>query len=142
MAYTLSKKFRFESAHRLANNYVGKCSNIHGHSWNGLITITVNQLDTFGFGLDFAELKQFIKPLEKTYDHAIFLNSQDQELIDLCVKNGWKHCVFEDLNPTSEVLAITIFNLAQAFLKHFSQIEVKSVTIDETCTSSCIFSGK
>ena len=40
--YTLTKAFRFESAHRLAKGYEGKCANIHGHSWNGELTVEID----------------------------------------------------------------------------------------------------
>lgn len=54
--YSLSKNFRFESAHRLGKGYEGKCRNIHGHSWNGSIKVKVKDLDQYDFGIDFGLL--------------------------------------------------------------------------------------
>ena len=71
--YTLTKKFRFESAHRLAKGYKGKCANIHGHSWNGHITVEVRGLDKYGMAYDYTKLKEFTQKIEKQLDHSILL---------------------------------------------------------------------
>ncbi len=136
--YTLTKAFRFESAHRLAKGYKGKCANIHGHSWNGHITVEVRELDDQGMSVDYARLKKFTNKVEERFDHAIFLCSEDDELIALCTSNGWKTFISEE-NPTSEVIAKDIYNWMH---DHFSvKITIKSVTIEETCTTSCTYTG-
>ena len=62
--FTLSKTFRFEAAHRIAKGYEGKCKHIHGHSWNGSITVSCSKVDRFGMGVDFGVIKQFLKQIE------------------------------------------------------------------------------
>ena len=142
--YLLSKKFRFESAHRLALGYVGKCANIHGHSWNGMLTIECEELDNQGFGMDYADIKKITKPYEDNLDHKILLHAQDKGIIDLCKDNGWKFVSFNE-NPTSEVIAKDMFNYASQYL-HDNDLSkkgyrVKCVTIEETCTSKCEYYG-
>lgn len=135
--YVLEKSFRFESAHRLAKNYEGKCRNIHGHSWNGKIAISTSNLDNFGFGLDYSELKHFIKPVEDKLDHSILLEQSDLELIELCKKSNWKYIIFLE-NPTSEVIAEYIYKEAVKYFSNtYPDIKVDYVDINETCTSSC-----
>lgn len=138
--YRLTKKFRFEAAHRLAKGYTGKCANIHGHSWNGELTVECTELDKFSFGIDFVELKKLLNNVETLYDHAILLYIEDKELIKLCKDNEWKHSIFSE-NPTSEVIANVIFKAAKEYFSDKedinSAIKVHSVTIEETCTSRC-----
>lgn len=138
--YTLTKKFRFEAAHRLAKGYEGKCANIHGHSWNGEITVTAIKLDKYGFGIDFGRLKKFTKEIEDWLDHAIILCSDDDKLIALCTEQGWK-TIMSTENPTSEVIAEVIYKMA---CEHFigGNVFVKSVTIEETCTSRCVYTDE
>lgn len=138
--HRLTKKFRFETAHRLGKGYNGKCANIHGHSWNGEITVDCESLDGYGFGIDFGELKKFTKAVEDKLDHGLILHEGDSELAELCVNSGWKIVTLPD-NPTCEVLAAWIFDTA---LEYFSllPVTVYRVTIEETCTSRCEYYGK
>ena len=141
MAYRLSKKFRFEAAHRLALNYCGKCSNIHGHSWNGQLQISGPDLDAYGFLMDFADMKLFTKDIEKQYDHKLLLQKGDVDLIRLCEQNKWEVVVFEN-NPTSETLAKELFIQAQAYFAKWPGIDVDFIKIEETCTSECVYDGE
>ena len=141
MAYRLSKKFRFEAAHRLALNYCGKCANIHGHSWNGLLQISGETTDQYGFLLDFADMKGFTKGVEKAYDHKLLVHRGDKELIALCEKHHWDIVIFDD-NPTSETLAKIIFEEAVKFFEKWPGIRVDFIKIEETCTSECVYDGK
>lgn len=141
MAYQLSKKFRFEAAHRLGLNYCGKCSNIHGHSWNGSIQISGKKLDEYGFLLDFADIKGFTKMVEELYDHKLLLHRADKDIIELCKKNQWAIEIF-DQNPTSETIAITLFDEGKKYFSKWPEIKVDFIRIEETCTSECIYDGK
>lgn len=136
--YLLTKKFRFETAHRLSKGYKGKCANIHGHSWNGEITLQFNTLDEYDFGIDYAKIKTFTKSMEQEFDHGVMLHESDKDIIELCNKNGWKAIVFQH-NPTSEVLAVEIYQRAAEW---FGVYCVKRVIIEETCTSRCEYRGQ
>lgn len=141
--YHLSKRFRFETAHRLGKCYPGKCRNIHGHSWNGMITVEASTLDEYDFGVDFGLLKPFVKGIEDALDHGIILQASDVELVSLCERNDWKNVVLPD-NPTCEVLARWIFHEAvKHFAKHHPELKLRvhCVQIEETCTSRCEYYG-
>ena len=140
MSYKLSKKFRFEAAHRLGLNYCGKCANIHGHSWNGSIQISGPKLDEFGFLLDFADIKIFTKGIEDKYDHKLLVQNKDIELIDLCKKQNWAIEIF-DQNPTSEEIARVIYNESVQYFAKWPALKVDYIKIEETCTSECIYDG-
>ncbi len=69
---TVTKKFRFEYAHKLPN-YDGDCCNVHGHRGECWVTVTGYCDPKTGMVVDFKELKQDIGPIIKKFDHA-FLN--------------------------------------------------------------------
>ena len=133
--WKLSRNFRFEAAHRLGKNYPGKCSNIHGHSWNGKISVACEKLNEFGFGVDFSEIGNFTKDIEKQLDHALLLGDtpDNSELIKLSNTNGYKLVLFPD-NPSCEIIAKWIYQKAKKFLSENSlPATVISVEIRDGC---------
>lgn len=140
MAYTLKKTFRFESAHRLAKNYPGKCKNIHGHSWNGNVEVTFEKLGQYDMAMDFSILKVFLKKLEDNLDHKLWLWELDEDFVQMANFHNMEIVTFES-NPTSEVVAKYIWQQACAYLiTNKIGFESVAVTVDETCTSSCRYS--
>ena len=135
----LTKRFDFEAAHRLDKGYVGKCRNIHGHSWKGEIHIAFNDLNKYDMGIDFYDVKQFTNIIVDRYDHALLLYEKDQDLIDLCKSHDWEIVTF-DANPTSEIIAKSIYEEAVLyFKKHHPHVSVEKVIIEESCTARCIW---
>ena len=82
----------FSAAHQL-RGYNGNCSNLHGHNYRVTVTVRSNELDRIGIALDFRKLKQELDSLLEEYDHRNL-----SELPEV-----------QELNPTSEVLARTIY---------------------------------
>ncbi|UKI32970.1 MAG: 6-carboxytetrahydropterin synthase QueD [Lentisphaeria bacterium] len=82
----------FSAAHQL-RGYNGNCSNLHGHNYRVTVTVRSNELDRIGIALDFRKLKQELDSLLEEYDH----------------RNLSELPEFQELNPTSEVLARTIY---------------------------------
>lgn len=134
--FYVSKKFRFESAHRLTKGYKGKCNNLHGHSWNGEIELRCEVLDANDLSVDFSEIKnRVVKKIEDMFDHKVLLYREDP----LYSKISEETDVFlMDENPTSEALARFIYYFAEGQLKGLN-CSVNRVVVDETCTSSCVF---
>lgn len=128
--YKISKTFRFEAAHRLISPYQGKCSSLHGHSWQVRISIESDTLDPRGFVIDFGELAPLKTWIEANLDHATLVSSSDHALLNWLREAGQKHFVL-DSNSTSENLAKRIFDEATAL-----GLSPSSVEIRETCTSS------
>lgn len=114
------KEFYLESAHWLPNVPEGhKCGNLHGHSFKVIITVSGEPDSTSGWIVDFADIKAAFKPIFKELDHACLNHVPGLE------------------NPTSEMLAVWIWNKLRPDLPGLSQIEVC-----ETCTSGCIYRGE
>ncbi len=113
------KEFSFEAAHRLPNVPPDhKCARLHGHSFRVEVHVSGPVGEQTGWILDFAEIKQAWKPLEKELGHH-YLNEIP----------GLK-------NPTSEHLARWIWQRLELTLPGLSKLLVR-----ETCNSGCVDQG-
>jgi 6-pyruvoyltetrahydropterin/6-carboxytetrahydropterin synthase len=115
----LVKEFRFEAAHWLPNVPDGhKCRRMHGHSFRGEVAVRGAIDARTGWVIYFADLKLAVDPIVKRLDHYLL-----NEIAGL-------------QNPTSELLAIWIWNQLAPSLPMLNRI-----TIEETCTSRCHYYG-
>ncbi len=105
--YRICKQFEFQAAHVLSKHR-GKCRYPHGHSYRVEITLIADELDENDMVCDFHAISAIVKEYIDTLDHCIMLNGDDS---DNCIANKENpRCViFEGKDPTSEVLAKTIF---------------------------------
>lgn len=94
---SVTKIFTFDSAHRL-DDYVGKCANLHGHTYK--LEVTIKGLtDSRGIVVDFGDIKQIVnEQIIAKYDHQ-FLN-------DLM-----------DFNTTAENMVVHFFEIIDNYLK-------------------------
>lgn len=83
---------QFAAAHQL-RNFKQKCERLHGHNWRVDVSIRSPELDSIGLVRDFGEIKETTRQLLQELDHR-FLNEIPP---------------FDDLNPSSELLARHIF---------------------------------
>ena len=114
------KQFHFEAAHHLAHAPAGhKCRRIHGHSYHVTVVIGGEVKQPEGWVMDFAEIKQAFVACQTRLDHR---NLNEIPGLD---------------NPTSENLAIWIWNELAAGLPG-----LKEVRIEETCDAGCIYRGE
>lgn len=114
------KEFTFEAAHRLPNLPADhKCARLHGHSFNVSVHVSGPLTPREGWVMDFAEIKQVVKPIIDQLDHYYLNDIAGLE------------------NPTSEILAQWIWDRLVPSLPMLSKIVVR-----ETCTSGCIYRGK
>ena len=115
----LIKSFTFEAAHRLPSMPPEhKCFQLHGHSFKVDLICEGRPDARTGILIDFADIKHAFRPAHELLDHR-YLN----EIPDL-------H------NPTSEMIAVWIWNRVKPDLPLLSQ-----VTVHETCTSACEYRG-
>jgi 6-pyruvoyltetrahydropterin/6-carboxytetrahydropterin synthase len=131
--YVLSKEFKFDAAHRIINNYSGKCSDFHGHSWAVIVYVEGYRLDERNMLMDFNELKVLRKWINENLDHASILWEEDP-MVQYFKEHSQKVFVTR-LNPTSEHLAQIILEKAMSFFDN-PKIRVESVEVKESCTSS------
>ena len=135
MAVAVTRKAHFNAAHRLYNpnwddqkntEVFGLCSltNYHGHNYELDVTITGDVNPESGFVINLKYLKQIIKEnIENRFDHKN-LNLDTEE--------------FKNLNPTSENIAIVIWNILKPKLDpNFSL----SITLYETERNFVTYNG-
>lgn len=114
------KEFTFEAAHRLPNVPQGhKCARLHGHSFLVRIVIEGDIDPHTGWLMDFSEVKKVFAPIYDQLDHNYLNDIKGLE------------------NPTSENIAIWIWNQLKPLLSALTRVEIR-----ETCTSGCVYKGE
>ena len=116
----LRKSFQFEAAHALPKVPHGhKCRRLHGHSFVVEIVVEGPMDPHFGWVMDYADIKAAFKPLWEQLDHHYLNEIPGME------------------NPTSEVVAIWIWDRLKPLLPLLTEIAVA-----ETCTAKCVYRGR
>lgn len=82
----------FSAAHCL-RGYQGECASLHGHNWTVQAVLRVKRLDGIGIAVDFKKLKRDLDEILNAFDHS----------------NISEHPAFAEQNPTSEIIAKTIY---------------------------------
>ncbi len=104
----IEKLFRLEASHRLPK-HVGKCYNLHGHSWRIKVAVDGEVDPESGFVMDFSTLGSLVKPVVEFMDH--------------------KHFNWFITNPTSERIAELMGFMLEPLLGKFA---VLTVEVSET----------
>ncbi|MDA3307040.1 MULTISPECIES: 6-carboxytetrahydropterin synthase QueD [Stenotrophomonas] len=113
------KVFMLEAAHRLPNVPPGhKCARLHGHSFRVELKVEGEPGTQTGWIMDFGDVKAAFQPIYDRLDHHYLNDIPGLE------------------NPTSENLAVWIWNELKPSLPALSEI-----TVHETCTSGCRYRG-
>lgn len=119
MKTTLTKTFSFESAHWLPCFPEGhKCRRMHGHSFKVDVIVSGEVDPDRGYLIDFAQIKDAIRPLEEQLDHRVLNDIPGLEV------------------PTAENLARWIYDRLLPELPLLT-----AVCVNETCTSSARYPG-
>lgn len=117
--YYLSKTFTFDAAHCLPG-HEGKCHNLHGHTWQVLVTVASSTLQAegpaAGMVQDFGNVKAAVAPTLALLDHHLLNEVPGLD------------------NPTSENLARWLWErlLPELPLLH-------SIRVDESPGSWCTY---
>jgi 6-pyruvoyl tetrahydropterin synthase/QueD family protein len=120
MRVELSKRYRFEAAHRLPNVPADhKCYRLHGHSFEVEVSLLGPVDEHVGWVVDFGEITAVVEPLLlDELDHRTLNDVPGLE------------------NPTSELLCLWLWRRLKPLLPSLS-----AVTVHETCTARCIYRG-
>jgi 6-pyruvoyltetrahydropterin/6-carboxytetrahydropterin synthase len=119
--YTLMIEMKFASAHQL-RGYMGRCENLHGHSWKVQVCVSSQNLNDIGLAMDFTELKRITNEIVGPLDHTC-LNSL---------------APFTNINPSSENISRWIFNSLKEKVAGY-EVKLKSVTVWESDTASATY---
>ncbi len=128
----LTKQFDFEAAHAL-EEYVGKCRDIHGHSYHLDVTVSGPVFHLSGelrksMVMDFVDLKLIVKKnvIDKL-DHQ-FIIHKDSRFVGMITDN--ERLMIVDFVPTCENILIDIVNRIKSNLP--GNIRLEYVFLRET----------
>lgn len=117
--YEITVEDHIDAAHYL-RNYGGKCENLHGHRFRVAVTVRSRKLDENGLAYDFRELKERMKKVLNAFDHT-------------CLN---EHELFSKINPSSENIARTLFDLLKPELMPKTEIAKIEVWESPECRAS------
>ncbi|RXK55040.1 6-carboxytetrahydropterin synthase [Oleiharenicola lentus] len=151
MPYRIAKTLTFESGHILSK-HKGRCRFPHGHSRTVEVVLAAEQLDANDMVCDFKAVKRSLESLLDRWDHALCLNTADPGFIDLQRTYGERVVAFAGTDPTTEVMARTIFEALQQRLHEATKesaaefpispgVRLERVRVTETATSWAEYSA-
>lgn len=109
MPYRIAKTFEIESGHILSK-HPDKCRFPHGHSRRVEVVLAADQLDANDMVCDFKAVKRVLHAFLERWDHALAINADDPQVGYFQKTYGERIIIFEQADPTSEVMAKTIFD--------------------------------
>jgi len=137
----IRKLFKFENAHIVRGCSTQRCSeNIHGHSYEIEVLLESNYLDHGQMVYDFGLMKQTIKELIESFDHAITLWSGDDTFYVEDMKKHSARWVELPVSPSAEQFSRVIYLMVERVLHCTGMVngerEVKlhSIIVHETQT--------
>lgn len=115
----LQADFGFEAAHRLPNvPPEHMCARLHGHSYRVRLTVVGPVEPGTGWVVDYADIAAAFEPLRRELDHHCLNDIRGLE------------------NPTSELLALWIWERIRPRLRQLRAVEVR-----ETAQLGCVYRG-
>ena len=120
MKLELKQHFRIESARFLPSlPAVHPCRRMHGHSFRITLRLIGENDPVLGWVKDYHEITRLVSPVLHTLDHQVLNEIPGLE------------------NPTSEHLAVYLFEKIQLLLPQLAQVTV-SETPDTECSYPCL----
>jgi len=137
----IRKQFKFENAHIVRGCSTVKCrSSLHGHSYIVELLFESNFLDNGQMVYDFGLMKQNMKALVESFDHAISLWSEDDKQYLQDMKAHSDRWIELPVSPSAEQLSRVIFVMIDKLLSLTStlngekEVKLHSVIVHETQT--------
>ncbi len=149
MPYRIGKIFEIESGHILSK-HPGKCRFPHGHSRQIEVVLAADTLDANDMVCDFKAVKQALQAFLDTWDHALALNTDDPNFAFYQQKHVARIIPFAHTDPTSEVMARTVFDEVSRALAIAGRsddfaipagVRVERVRVTETSSNWAEYSG-
>lgn len=109
VTYRVCKAFEIESGHMLSK-HPDRCRYPHGHSRRVEVVVSAPDLDENDMVCDFKALRIALEAFLDRFDHALAVNSADPDLDRLTGRLGERLVVFQDEDPTTEVIAKHIYD--------------------------------
>ena len=137
----IRKLFKFENAHIVRGCSSVKCkSSLHGHSYKIELLFESNFLDNGQMVYDFGLMKQNMKALVESFDHAIAFWSEDSPEYLNDMKKHSQRWVELPVSPSAEQFSRVIFIMIDKLLRLTNtqngekEVKLSSVIVHETDT--------
>lgn len=137
----IRKMFKFENAHVVRGCSSVNCrSSLHGHSYRVELLFESNFLDNGQMVYDFGLMKQNMKALIESFDHAIAIWSGDDKEYIQDMKKHSQRWVLMPVSPSAEQFSRVIFVMIDKLLRLTNsvngekEVSLNSVIVHETQT--------
>lgn len=121
MPFRICKSFEIENGHMLSK-HPDKCRFPHGHTRRVECVFLADSLDTNEMVCDFKVVKSLIGQFLDQFDHALCMNTDDPQYPHFKTAFGERVIGFEHLDPTTEIIAKTVFeHLAKRLAEYVAQ---------------------
>jgi 6-pyruvoyltetrahydropterin/6-carboxytetrahydropterin synthase len=151
MPYRICKTFEIESGHMLSK-HPEKCRFPHGHTRKVEFIVEAGTLDANDMVCDFKIIKELMHAFLDEYDHSLCMNTDDPEYARMKQVYGERIIGFTKVDPTTEVMAETIYREFQKRLgehvrsatKQYPirpEVRIVKVRVWETSSSWAEFEG-
>jgi len=120
MPYRICKSLEVENGHMLSK-HPDKCRFPHGHTRKIEFVIEADELDDSQMVCDFKIIKEAIGKWLDTYDHAMCMNTADPAYAEFKARYGERDIGFENQDPTTELMARTIFEHTELALANYAK---------------------
>ena len=119
MPYRICKTIEIENGH-LLTKHPDKCRFPHGHTRKVEFVLEADALDDNQMVCDFKIIRDVVGEWLDGFDHALCMNTADPAYEDFKARYGERVIGFDNQDPTTELLARTIFDHAQAALAAYA----------------------
>ena len=120
MSYRICKTIEIENGHMLSK-HPEACRFPHGHTRKIEFVLEAGDLDENEMVCDFKVIRDAVGDYLDTLDHALCVNTDDPAFVELSQRYGERIVGFAHRDPTTEVLARTIFEVcAERLGRHAS----------------------
>jgi 6-pyruvoyltetrahydropterin/6-carboxytetrahydropterin synthase len=119
MSYRICKTFEIENGHMLSK-HPDKCRFPHGHTRKVEFVIEADALDAADMVCDFKIVKETMAGFLDSLDHAMCVNTSDPQFPALRASYGERVIAFEQTDPTTEVIAKTIYDYFKRSLGEYA----------------------
>ena len=137
----IRKQFKFENAHIVRGCSSTRCrSSLHGHSYIIEVLFESNFLDNGQMVYDFGLMKQNIKDLIDSFDHAVTIWDRDNKEYISDMKKHSSRWVQLPVSPSAEQFSRVIFILVDTLMQLTTtingekEVSLNSVIVHETAT--------
>jgi 6-pyruvoyltetrahydropterin/6-carboxytetrahydropterin synthase len=124
MPYRICKIFEIENGHMLAK-HPDKCRFPHGHTRKVEFVLEADRLDENDMVCDFKVVKETMADLLELYDHALCVNTADPKYAELKAAYGERIIGFENIDPTTEMIARKVHAHFKERLAEYVAADVK-----------------